>query len=88
MTLETVDSDVIHAIGYDAEIQVLEIIFNNGRIYQYRDVPLEVYKALMAADSKGNYFNDNVRGEFDFWEWDVEAVRFVRGVNRGVTGIP
>lgn len=82
MTLETVDSNVIHAIGYDAEIQVLEIIFNNGRIYQYRNVPRAVYEGLMAAPSKGNYFQENVRGEFDFWEWDVEAVRFVRRAGR------
>lgn len=82
MTLETVNSDVIHAIGYDAEIQVLEIIFNNGRIYQYRDVPRDVYEGLMAAASKGNYFQENVRGEFDFWEWDVEAVKFVRRAGR------
>lgn len=81
MTLETVDSDVFHAVGYDAEIQVLEIIFNNGRIYQYRDVPRQVFEGLMASDSKGHYFNDNVRGEFDFWEWDVEAIKFVRGAS-------
>lgn len=79
MMLQTVESDVIHAVGYDEEIRVLEIIFNNGRIYQYRDVPREVFEGLMAAESKGNYFQENVRDEFDFWEWDVEAVKFVRG---------
>ena len=31
MTLETVESDVIHAIGYADDVNVLEIIFNNGR---------------------------------------------------------
>ncbi len=79
MQLETVESDVIHAIGYDPEIQLLEIIFNDGRIYQYRGVPPEVYEGLKHAESKGHYFHDNIRGEFQYWQFDAQAAQFVRG---------
>ncbi len=79
MTLETVESDVIHAAGYDPSIQLLEIIFNDGRIYQYRGVPREVYDGLMKADSKGRYFQENIRGEFQYWQFDAQAAHFVRG---------
>jgi hypothetical protein len=79
MKLETVESDVIHAIGYDDEIRVLEIIFNNGQIYQYRNVPRAVFERLTAADSKGNYFQENVRDEFEYWQWDAALAKFVRG---------
>ncbi len=78
MRLDTVESDAIHAIGYDADVSVLEIIFSNGSIYQYRNVPREVYEQLMASPSKGNYFQDNIRGEFEFWQMDAETAKFVR----------
>ncbi len=79
MILETVESDVIHAIGYDPEIHLLEIIFNDGRIYQYRGVPSEVYEGLQSAESKGRYFQENIRGEFQYWQYDAQAAEFVRG---------
>ncbi len=79
MTLETVESDVIHAIGYDPDINLLEIIFNDGRIYQYRNVPPAVYEGLKSAESKGRYFQENIRGEFQYWQYDAQAARFVRG---------
>ncbi len=83
MILETVESDVIHAMGYDPEIQLLEIIFNDGRIYQYRSVPPEVYDGLKNAESKGRYFQENIRGEFQSWQYDAQAARFVRGSSEG-----
>ncbi len=79
MILETVESDVIHAIGYDAEIHLLEIIFNDGRIYQYRGVPPQVFDGLKGAESKGRYFQENIRGEFQYWQYDAQAAKFVRG---------
>ena len=78
MRLDTVESDVIHAIGYDTEIHLLEIIFNDGRIYQYRDVPLQVYEGLMRAKSKGKYFQENIRDEFQYWQFDASASNVVR----------
>lgn len=79
MTLETVESDVIHAIGYADDVSILEIIFNNGSIYQYRNVPREVFDQFMSADSKGNYFQDNIRDEFEYWQWDADMAKFMRG---------
>ncbi len=79
MILKTVESDVIHAVGYDPEIHLLEIIFNDGRIYQYRGVPSEVYKGLQSSESKGRYFQENIRSEFQYWQYDAQAAQFVRG---------
>ncbi len=83
MILETVESDVIHAIGYDPEIQLLEIIFNDGRIYQYRAVPAQVFEGLEHAESKGRYFQENIRDEFQYWQFDAQAAKFVRGTSDG-----
>ena len=36
----------------------------NGRVYQYRDVPREVYEEFRRAPSKGRYFRDRIRDVF------------------------
>ena len=80
MILETVESDFIHAIGYDPEIQLLEIIFNDGRIYQYRGVPKQAFEGLRQAESKGRYFQENIRDEFQYWQFDAQTAQFVRSM--------
>ena len=60
MKLQTVDSSMIHAVGYDAKTKTLEVVFNSGRTYAYEDVPRKIYRELMAADSKGRYMLDAV----------------------------
>ncbi len=67
MQLLTVESRALHAIGYDAEKRVLEVIFNSGRIYQFVNVPAEDYAGLAAAPSKGSYFNTNIRDVYPYW---------------------
>ena len=73
MRLDTVESSMLHAIGYDPELRVLEVIFNSGGIYLYRDVPQDVYDALMSADSKGQYFHEVIRERYP--HWTLEQVR-------------
>ena len=61
-----VASSNIRAVGYDPHSHTLEIEFANGRVYQYFDVPENVYKALLNAMSVGEYFNGEVRGVYRF----------------------
>ncbi len=56
-----VSSAALRSVGYDQEQRVLEIEFTSGAVYQYFDVPAEVYRGLMAAESHGRYFNQRVR---------------------------
>jgi hypothetical protein len=65
MKLETVDSSMIHAVGYDAEAQELEVVFNNGQVWRYVEVPPEEFEGLMAADSKGRYMRGNILGCYE-----------------------
>ena len=60
MRLTTVDSSMIHAVGYDRKSRTLEVIFNSGRTYCYENVPASEYKGLMAAQSKGQYMRYNI----------------------------
>ncbi len=44
-----VHSSALRSVGNDQEQRVLEIEFTSGAVYQYFDVPPEVYRGLMAA---------------------------------------
>lgn len=63
-----VDSSSIARIGYDPESQELFIEFIGGRTYAYSAVPESRAQALLDADSKGGYFNREIRPNHDFRE--------------------
>ena len=66
-----VESSLIRSVGYDLPSSVLEIEFTGeGRIYEYYDVPLSVYSELMAAPSKGEYFNEYIRDMYSYQQVD------------------
>lgn len=65
MDKQDVESSVISAVGYT---RVLEITFESGRIYQYYNVPEDVYQGMLDAESKGRYFNQEIRGKYDYQE--------------------
>lgn len=56
-----VSSSNLASAGYDSSSSTLEIEFLNGGIYQYFGVPEYVYNELLNADSKGQYFDRNVK---------------------------
>ena len=61
-----VESSLVASAGYDSKNRMLEIQFHSDKIYRYYDVPEEVYKELMEADSVGSYFNAEIRGAFSY----------------------
>lgn len=61
-----VSSSNIVAIGFDEESQILEVEFKNGAVYQYSNVPLSEYNALMNADSKGKYLGANIKNRYSY----------------------
>lgn len=64
MKLTTVESSMIHAVGYDSKTRMLEVVFNSGRTYCYEGVPPKVYKELLAAGSKGQYMRAEIIGVY------------------------
>lgn len=46
-------SSSLKSIGFDATEDILEIEFHHGGVYRYLHVPLNVYKELLSAESKG-----------------------------------
>jgi hypothetical protein len=61
-----VESTMLGSAGHDAQSTVLELQFRNGAVYQYFLVPPRIYRDLLQADSKGGYFNQNIRGKYSY----------------------
>jgi hypothetical protein len=59
-----VTSSVIASVGYAARARRLEIEFVSGRVYQYLDVEADTFADLLAAPSKGTYFNAHIRDTY------------------------
>lgn len=66
MKREAVESTTIAEVGYDADTKTLEVLFVNGGLYQYFDVPGAVFEELRRAGSIGQFFNVNVRGTYRY----------------------
>lgn len=57
----SVSSSDLASVGYESYSATLEIEFHSGGIYQYFGVSADVHDQLMAAGSKGQYFNQNIK---------------------------
>ena len=66
MDREYVTSTNVRSIGYDRASLTLEVEFQNSFIYQYYNVPVHVYEALMAAGSKGQFINSQIKNMYPF----------------------
>lgn len=77
MKITPVESSTLASVGYDESSDLLQLEFRSCAVYRYFAVPAAVHKALLAATSKGRYFNQAIRSQY----------RFVR-VGRPVNGAP
>jgi hypothetical protein len=59
-----VDSRAFAAASYEDDKHQLYIRFHSGKIYRHFDFPPHQYEELLAAESKGAYFAEQVRGKF------------------------
>ncbi|TVR84804.1 MAG: KTSC domain-containing protein [Rhodospirillales bacterium] len=66
MRRQPVTSSNIAEIGYDEASRTLEVLFRNGGLYQYFDVPLAEYQSLMNASSHGQYLNAQIKGRYRY----------------------
>ena len=61
-----VESAAIEAIDYDAGRRRLQVTFVSGQRYAYDGVPGEVCRAFVEAESKGRFFQAQIRDRYPF----------------------
>jgi len=60
-----IGSTCFSALGYDNEEKCLVVEFKeSGSRYAYYDVPETVWSDLKSAESKGGYYNDEIKGKY------------------------
>ncbi len=58
-------SSLLSSMGYSVDA-TLDLEFRSGAIYRYFAVPAAVFQDLIAAESKGAYFNRHVKNRFRY----------------------
>jgi KTSC domain-containing protein len=61
---QAVRSSAIRSIGYDPQQRILEVEFTDDTIYEFLPVPAELVGALLAAESKGTFFDERIRNSY------------------------
>lgn len=60
-----VASSMLASVAYSTDA-TLELEFRSGATYRYLTVPEAVFQELIAAPSKGAYFNRNLRNRYPY----------------------
>lgn len=63
-----VESSMMTGVDYDEETRELDIRFASGKTYRYFDVPADVYARLLDAESKGQFFNEEIKDQYRYAE--------------------
>ena len=59
-------SSVIKKYFYKPEQQILTIVYVSGAVYDYLDVPQEIFDDFRAAFSKGTFLNKEIKPNFKY----------------------
>jgi hypothetical protein len=56
-----VRSSNLSSIGYDAQSEILEVVFHSGSIYRYFGIPEYLFQGLLTASSHGKYLDRYIK---------------------------
>jgi len=66
MHITVVVSTTLSTVAYDSMRNLLQLEFRSRAVYLYFGIPAAVHEALLAAPSKGGYFNHTIRGRYAY----------------------
>ena len=66
MKRNSVASSNIASVGYDPRMETLEVEFLSSSVYQYYNVPRNMYEKLMKAGSKGRFLNTYIKNAYPY----------------------
>lgn len=64
--MRQVESEAIREIDYDAPRRRLTVRFTSDALYAYEGVSAATSRAFLAADSKGRFFAEEIRGRYPY----------------------
>ncbi len=54
----------IVSAGYDDKSRVMEVLFKSGKLVHFKGVLFSTYDKFMSAESKGEFFKENIKGRY------------------------
>jgi hypothetical protein len=64
--IETPTSSTIARFAYNKDRKTLTLEFKNGGRYEYYDLPDAIFERMKAAESKGQYLAQNIKGKYRY----------------------
>ncbi|MCO5946486.1 KTSC domain-containing protein [Mucilaginibacter flavidus] len=59
-------SSVVAEMEYNEPASTLRITYTSGNVYDYKDVPPEVFEEMKEADSKGTFLNYRIKDKYRY----------------------
>lgn len=59
-------SSNIKKTEYDTETKKMSVTFNNGAMYEYEDVPHQIYTRFRMSESQGKFFTTDISRKYKF----------------------
>ena len=66
MDRNAVASSNLASVGYEEQTETLEVEFLGGAVYQYYNVPLNMYEQLMQTPSKGRFLSTYIKNAYAY----------------------
>ncbi len=67
-----VQSSRLKSIGYDIDQRKLEVLYKNGQLYRFKEVPPNFYTECLMAKSIGKYYFNNIKDSFPYEIFDTQ----------------
>jgi hypothetical protein len=64
--INEIQSSNIKKTEYDTETKNLLVTFNNGAIYEYQEVPHQLYTQFRMSESQGKFFSSKIAKAFKY----------------------
>lgn len=71
--IESPASSNVRRFSYDQPTRRLRIEFGGGALYEYYDVPIDVFLSLQAAESRGSFLAKSIKGIYRAVKLNVDA---------------
>lgn len=62
----SIKSSNLQLASYNTTSKILTITFNNGSIYEYYDLPWNIFTKFRMTESQGKYFNTEISKNYKY----------------------
>ena len=73
--IKITSSTNIASAGYDESQRMLEILFTSKTLYQFFEIPKDLFLKLMDSESKGTFFHEHIKDRFQYQRLETSNLK-------------